>query len=72
MKRGLIFFFLLVLSILLYGQSSTEALPTYFPKGSLSLRANAISGNLNTPIKVGMQATINGWTNSPNGSGTAW
>ncbi|MFV0420042.1 MAG: FimB/Mfa2 family fimbrial subunit [Dysgonomonas sp.] len=31
-----------------------------------------ISGNLNTPIEAGMQATINGWTNTPNGSGTAW
>lgn len=31
-----------------------------------------ISGNLNTPIEVGMQGTINGWTNTPNSSGTAW
>lgn len=31
-----------------------------------------ISGNLNTPIEVGVQGTINGWTNTPNGSGTAW
>lgn len=31
-----------------------------------------ISGNLNTPIEAGMQATINGWTNTTNGSGTAW
>lgn len=31
-----------------------------------------ISGNLNTPVEAGMQATINGWTNTPNGNGTAW
>lgn len=53
MKLRLILFFLLSCS-LLYGQSSNESLPSYSPKGSLSLRSNIVSWLILTP-NVGIE-----------------
>lgn len=50
MKRKLLIpALLLILSVYSYGQSNTEPLPSYFPKGSLSLRTNVAYWAILTP-----------------------
>ncbi|MGC3978599.1 MAG: hypothetical protein QM751_10435 [Paludibacteraceae bacterium] len=40
MKHHTLFILLFALSLYSYGQSNTELIPTYSPKGSISLRTN--------------------------------
>lgn len=84
MKKQLTLFFLLSFSIMFYGQSSVEELPTYSPKGSLSLRTNVVPWAMLMPnIGVEYKASDHigliaegGWThwslNTPNKYWRMW
>jgi len=59
-RKQLIFMFFLVLPFVAYGQHSSETLPTYSSKGSLSLRSNLTSWLLLTPnMGIEYKATDN-------------